>query len=684
MPIAASSTTTASWYAKTPSPRRRTKSPTSRARFCVTRPTAPSSYATTSSGTRTRSAGGRFIAPRRVAVAAEARVHGLFALVGRARRARDLGARAVARVDEPPRGERRHGLLVEGAPRRSAAPAPRPSRARASAGPPRCARASPARRAAGRGPRREARDCAAAAARRATTHDASAVHAPPRCRSPVGDGAKRVRTSPRPSPRRSADAVLRAEQPHEQRLLHVKPVLGLIPHARARALERGVVDLLAAVRGQAVQDDRLGLRRARASPRRPSSRRTPRCARRPRPPGPCSSTRRCSRRRSPSTALRRVVHERDVRAGARDLVGAAACTRAGPASTRWKPKSGAASSHERAMLHRAVADERDALARDAAPSVLLDREDVAEHLHRVPVVGERVDDRHARRRPSRRSRVVAERAVHDGVAVAREHARRVADRLAAAELAPLHAEHDRMSPSCAHPTSNETRVRVLAFSRTMATDAAREELRALALRLALQLRREREHLARLGQGEVRRASGNRAWSSCELQRLGEDALREHARANRAPRPFASASARARAATRSARRPTRGPVPPEALLGRDRRARDRARASDSRVERGVDRVRARRRRSPRSATPSLDGQRHERAHRLVRLAERDAAAHQRLGEVRRLREALVERAPRRAPRRTSRAASASDTTRAHPRASGPASSSGSRSSCWSRL
>ena len=30
-------------------------------------------------------------------------------------------------------------------------------------------------------------------ARRARTHDASAVHAPPRCRSPVGEGAKRVR-----------------------------------------------------------------------------------------------------------------------------------------------------------------------------------------------------------------------------------------------------------------------------------------------------------------------------------------------------------------------------------------------------------------------------------------------------------------------------------------------------------
>ncbi len=52
----ASSTTTASWYAHSPSARRITKSPTSRASDCAYGPTARSTKDTVTSGTRMRHA----------------------------------------------------------------------------------------------------------------------------------------------------------------------------------------------------------------------------------------------------------------------------------------------------------------------------------------------------------------------------------------------------------------------------------------------------------------------------------------------------------------------------------------------------------------------------------------------------------------------------------------------------
>ena len=49
------------------------------------------------------------------------------------------------------------------------------------------------------------------------------------------------------------------EQPHQQRLLRVQAVLRLVPDHALRAVEHLVGDLLAAVRGQAVQHDRVGV-----------------------------------------------------------------------------------------------------------------------------------------------------------------------------------------------------------------------------------------------------------------------------------------------------------------------------------------------------------------------------------------------------------------------------------------
>ena len=62
----------------------------------------------------------------------------------------------------------------------------------------------------------------------------------------------------------------------EQRLLHVQTVLRLLPHSRLLAVEHVVRDLLAGVRGQAVQYDCF--RRARAESRRRRSRRSRRAA----------------------------------------------------------------------------------------------------------------------------------------------------------------------------------------------------------------------------------------------------------------------------------------------------------------------------------------------------------------------------------------------------------------------
>src|SRR5258708_37760201 len=53
----------------------------------------------------------------------------------------------------------------------------------------------------------------------------------------------------------SPEPFARAEQPQEQRLLHVQPVLGLIPYARAFPLERRLVNLFAAVGRQAMKHD---------------------------------------------------------------------------------------------------------------------------------------------------------------------------------------------------------------------------------------------------------------------------------------------------------------------------------------------------------------------------------------------------------------------------------------------
>ena len=57
------------------------------------------------------------------------------------------------------------------------------------------------------------------------------------------------------------------QQPHQQRLLRVQPVLGLVPHRAVRAVDHLVGDLVAAVRRKAVQHNGI-----RLSPRRAARR----------------------------------------------------------------------------------------------------------------------------------------------------------------------------------------------------------------------------------------------------------------------------------------------------------------------------------------------------------------------------------------------------------------------------
>ena len=51
-------------------------------------------------------------------------------------------------------------------------------------------------------------------------------------------------------------------QPHQERLLRVEAVLGLVPHDALRAVDHLSLDLVAAVGGQAVDEDRVGPSRA--------------------------------------------------------------------------------------------------------------------------------------------------------------------------------------------------------------------------------------------------------------------------------------------------------------------------------------------------------------------------------------------------------------------------------------
>ncbi len=94
------------------------------------------------------------------------------------------------------------------------------------------------------------------------------------------------------------------EEPEQQRLLRVHPVLGLIPHRGVGSVDDLVGDLLPPMGRQAVKDGDVGGREAPPSVRSAGTPGTLAPARRPRPPVPCWPTRPCTARRPPGTRPR--------------------------------------------------------------------------------------------------------------------------------------------------------------------------------------------------------------------------------------------------------------------------------------------------------------------------------------------------------------------------------------------
>ena len=120
----------------------------------------------------------------------------------------------------------------------------------------------------------------------------------------------------------------------------------------------------------------------------------------------------------------------------------------GQASRRSMPVSVAASISEWATLLPSPTYATGQPAEVA--EALAQREQVGERLARVMVVGQRVDDRHARGGRHLLDVALRERADDDRRAVGGHHARGVGDRLAAPELELVGPQHDRQAAEPVH------------------------------------------------------------------------------------------------------------------------------------------------------------------------------------------------------------------------------------------
>ena len=113
-----------------------------------------------------------------------------------------------------------------------------------------------------------------------------------------------------------------------------------------------------------------------------------------------------------------------------------------------KPKRAAAWVHDTAMLLPSP-DPADRVPGDRA-AVLLERQDVGHQLARMGAVGQGVDHRHAGVFGELHELRMLGRADHDDVDVARQHARGVGDRLAAAEMRVDRRQHNGLAAELAH------------------------------------------------------------------------------------------------------------------------------------------------------------------------------------------------------------------------------------------
>ena len=105
--------------------------------------------------------------------------------------------------------------------------------------------------------------------------------------------------------------------------------------------------------------------------------------------------------------------------------------------------------HPRSQHVVGVARPGHGLAADRA-AMLLEGHDVGQHLAGMRAPRQAIDDRDGRVLRQLRDGVVIERADHDGVDIARQHARGVGDGLAAAELHLVGREHHRLAAELAH------------------------------------------------------------------------------------------------------------------------------------------------------------------------------------------------------------------------------------------
>ena len=178
----------------------------------------------------------------------------------------------------------------------------------------------------------------------------------------------------------------------QQGLLHVHPVLRLLEDAGLRALEHLLGDLLAPVRGQAVEHHRA--RPAPASSAASTVKPRKACSR-------AAASASCpmlvhtsvTTTSAPATRLARVPGDDQVPPGGLRPRAGGGRNPGGAASCSVKSNSGAASTNERAMLPEPSPTK--AMRRPATRAeALLDGEEVGQHLHRVAAVGEPVDDRH--------------------------------------------------------------------------------------------------------------------------------------------------------------------------------------------------------------------------------------------------------------------------------------------------
>ena len=186
-----------------------------------------------------------------------------------------------------------------------------------------------------------------------------------------------------------------------------------------------------------------------------------------------------------------------------------------------------------------VAGPRDGLAPDRA-AMLLERHHVRQHLAGMRAAREPVDHRHGGVARELHQRLVIERADHDRIDIARQHARGVGDGLAAAELHLGAGQRDGFAAELAHADveGDAGAGRRPVEDHGERAPGERALVRALALALRLHGAARLDHPAQLGLRDVdrdRESGGRRSrhpTASCLAAPFDRSASRSQARSMR--------------------------------------------------------------------------------------------------------------------------------------------------------